>query len=338
MKLAVDAMGGDYAPTEIVAGALLAAREVAGEIILVGREPVLREELAQLGGSLPNVTIHHADEVVEMHESPRLALRQKAGSSVTVSVDLVRDGEADAAISAGNSGALMAAATMRLGTLPGVQRPAIAVLLPTALGRRVVLDAGANADCKPQQLVEFALMGSQYAEHALGVANPRVGLLSLGTEASKGNELTLAAYPLLEQAPVNFVGNVEGNQITAGDADVTVCDGFVGNAVLKVLEGTAYLLMTDLRAAVQLGWRARLGAWLLRRELREADRAYDYRDTGGALLLGANGVCIVAHGKSDRQAMAQAILLGARSVEAQVVERVRESFSRFAPSSNPATM
>jgi glycerol-3-phosphate acyltransferase PlsX len=216
MRIAVDAMGGDHAPVEIVAGAVLAAGQISGEIILVGREPEVRAELARQPAVPSNLTVHHAEQVVGMDESPRLALRQKAGSSVTVCVDLVRDGVADVAISAGNSGALMVAATMRLGTLPGVQRPAIAVLLPTSLGRRILLDGGANADCKPEHLADFALMGSEYAEHALGISRPRVGVLSIGTESGKGNDLSLAAYALLAQMPINFIGNVEGNQILEG--------------------------------------------------------------------------------------------------------------------------
>ncbi|MEI6501924.1 MAG: phosphate acyltransferase PlsX, partial [Armatimonadota bacterium] len=240
MKIAVDAMGGDYAPAAIIAGAGLAARQLADqgtEIILVGIEDVVRAELERQSLRLPNISIHHAPEVVEMDESPRVALRQKANSSVTVSVDLVRDGLADAAISAGNSGAMMAAATMRLRCLPGVQRPAIAVAMPTPIGKRIVLDAGANVDCKPEHLADFALMGSVFAEHALEIERPRVGLLSIGTEDSKGNELTYAATELCRKMPVNFIGNVEGNQIYQGEVDVTVCDGFVGNVVLKVTEG-----------------------------------------------------------------------------------------------------
>jgi glycerol-3-phosphate acyltransferase PlsX len=328
MKLAVDAMGGDYAPAEVVAGALVAARQTDGEIILVGREADVRAELARHADVPRNVTVHHAEQVVEMDESPRLALRQKAGSSVTVCVDLVRDGQADAAISAGNSGALMAAATMRLGTLPGVQRPAIAVFLPTPLGKRIVLDAGANVDCKPEHLADFAIMGSAYAEQALGITTPRVGVLSIGTEKCKGNELSLAAYPLLEQLPVNFIGNVEGNQILAGEVDVTVCDGFAGNVVLKVVEGTATELTDDVKRALKSSLRSRLGALLVRPALRQVAVKYDYAEYGGALLLGTNGVCIVAHGKSDARAIAHAIGVGARGVSTRVLAHMTEAFRR----------
>lgn len=328
MKLAVDAMGGDHAPVEIVAGAALAARETDGEIILVGREPVVRAEMERQGINLPNLTVHHASEVVEMHESARLALR-RLDSSVTVSVDLVRQGKADAAISAGNSGAMMAAATMRLGTLPGVQRPAIAIFIPTPHGKRVVLDAGAYVDCRPEHLADFALMGSLYCEHALKVARPRVGVLSIGTEPSKGNELSLASAKLLADLPINFIGNVEGNQILAGEVDVTVCDGFVGNVVLKVVEGTARELMQDLRSAIETSLISKIGALLMRPALRQMKLKYDYAEYGGALLLGADGVCIVAHGRSDRRAVAKAIAVGAQSVQTGVLEQMRHSFQHL---------
>ena len=202
----------------------MAAPTLAGEIVLVGRQRVLDQELAARGVRATNISVHHAEDVVEMDDNPMVALRQKAGSSVTLAVDLVRDSGADAAVSAGNSGAFMAAATVRLGRLPGVQRPAIAIFVPTPLGKRICLDAGANVDCRPEHLAAFALMGSEYAEHALGVERPRVGLLSIGTESCKGNDLTLATAQLLSEAPLNFVGNVEGSQIFEGAVDVTVCE------------------------------------------------------------------------------------------------------------------
>jgi phosphate acyltransferase len=334
MKIAVDAMGGDYAPGAIVAGAGLAAKQLAasgGEIILVGKEDVIRAELARQNLNLPNISIHHAPEVVEMNESPRLALRQKVNSSVTVSVDLVRDGVAEAAVSAGNSGAMMAAATMRLRCLPGVQRPAIAVVMPTPIGKRIVLDAGANVDCKPEHLADFALMGSVYCEHAMGVKRPRVGLLSIGTESCKGNELTFAATALCRNMPVNFIGNVEGNQIYQGEVDVTVCDGFVGNVVLKVTEGVGQELMDDLKAALKRNLWTKLGALICKPALKRMGNKYDYAEYGGALLLGVNGVCIVAHGKSDARAAAAAIMVGARSAQSRVQERMVESFQQLRP-------
>ena len=329
MKIAVDAMGGDYAPAAIVAGAGLAAAELArqgGAIILVGDTDVIRAELSRQNLNLPNLSIHHASQVVEMEDSPRLALRQKVDSSVTVAVDLVRDGAADAAMSAGNSGAMMAAATMRLRTLPGVQRPGIAFFLPTPLGKRLVLDGGANVDCKPEHLADFALMGSLYAEHALGIKQPRVGLLSIGTEDSKGNEVSLAAAQLCRNMPINYVGNVEGNQISHGEVDVTVCDGFVGNVVLKVTEGVAEQIFGDLKATLKSGLWTKLGALLLKPALKRMAIKYDWTEYGGALLLGVNGPCIIAHGKSDARAAAKAIMVGARSVQGRVQQHMTESF------------
>lgn len=308
----------------------MAAAQIAGEVILVGRQPVIEAELAKLGPRPANLIIHHAEDVVEMGESPLLALRQKAGSSVTVSVDLVRDGIADAAVSAGNSGAMMAAATMRLRTLPGVQRPAIAITLPTAVGKRIVLDAGANVECKPEHFVEFALMGSEYCERVLGIGNPRVGLLSIGTERSKGNDLTQAAFPLLEQAPVNFIGNIEGEQIVDGSVDVTVCDGFVGNVVLKLCEGVGSEFMHDLKSAIKGSLLGTLGAWFLRPALRKMAAKYDYAEYGGALLLGVNGVCIISHGKSDAKAIAKAITEAAASVSSEVQAYMAQTFARYA--------
>jgi phosphate acyltransferase len=334
MKIAVDAMGGDFAPAAIVAGAVLAAPQLAemgGEIVLVGQEDVVRAELAKQGLKAPNVSVHHAPQVVGMDESARLALRQKADSSVTVSVDLVRDGLAEAAVSAGNSGALMAAATMRLRCLPGVQRPAIAVAMPTPIGRRLVLDAGANVDCKPEHLADFALMGSLYCEYAQGIERPRVGLLSIGTEECKGNELSFATAELLRQLPINFIGNVEGNSIYQGEVDVTVCDGFVGNVVLKVTEGVGQELMDDLKTALKSSFWAKLGALIARPALKRMGHKYDYAEYGGALLLGVNGVCIVAHGKSNARATAAAIMVGAQSAASRVQDRMVEAFQKLRP-------
>jgi len=327
MTIAVDAMGGDHAPAEIVAGAVLAAGQISGEIILVGREPEVRAELARQAVVPPNVTVHHAEQVVEMDESPRLALRQKAGSSVTVCVDLVRDGVADVAISAGNSGALMVAATMRLGTLPGVQRPAIAVLLPTAIGRRIVLDAGANVDCKPEHLADFALMGSEYAEHALGVSRPRIGMLSIGTESGKGNDLSLAAYALLQQMPINFIGNVEGDQILAGEVDVTVCDGFVGNVVLKFYESIG-----DRAKLWLMGKHPRvkgLVGFVFDRVLPLKKLSYEGEEEGSGILWGVDGVVRIAHGACKAEHIVHGINAARKAVDADIVGSLKREIALF---------
>lgn len=320
-------MGGDHAPGEIVAGAVLAAREMAGEVLLVGREAEMRAALAERHLTAPaNLILHHTDEVVEMDDDPMVALRQKVNSSLTKCVDLVRDGEADGALSAGNSGAFMAAATMRVSRLPGVPRPAIAVTMPTRGGKTVVLDAGANMDCKPDWLLAFALMGSAYAEHGLGIANPRVGVLSIGTEDCKGDALTLAAGELLATAPVNFIGNVEGNQIYEGAVDVTVCDGFVGNVVLKVAEGVGGLVVSELKSVLRGSLAGKLAGLLLRPRLRRMAGMLDHAEYGGALLLGVKGVCLVCHGKADARTIAQAIRVAAHCAQSGVVEQMAASF------------
>ncbi len=330
MIIALDAMGGDFAPEQTVKGALLAAPELEARIALVGVEEQLTHALAgaDTGGQ---VFIRPATEVVDMEDSPRTALRSKPDSSVAGAVDMVLNGEAQACVSAGNSGAYMALCHTRLRTIPGIHRPAIAFFMPSMNGPRVVLDAGANADCKPVYLQQFGIMGSIYAKFALGLANPRVGILSIGTEAHKGNELTQAAMPLLAEAPINFVGNVEGDQIFADAADVIICDGFVGNVVLKVVEGLAGMIMGIIREGVATSPRARLGAWLMRDVFRSARSRFDYGTHGGALLLGVNGICVVGHGKSDANAIKNALRVAERGVEGRVVEHVREACCELFP-------
>lgn len=331
MVIAVDAMGGDAAPEAVVAGALLAAPQVEGTVILVG--PAERIEKLLRGQSRPaNLRVVDAPQVIGMDEDPGRAARNKPDSSLAVTVNLVRDGEADAAVSAGNSGAFMFLSQVRLRTLAGLQRPAIAVPMPGPRGARIMLDAGANVDCRPRHLAEFALMGSIYAEYALGRADPKVALLSIGEESSKGNEVTRAAHELLRQpsSPVHFVGNVEGTEVLSGDVDVVVADGFVGNVVLKVTEGVAHFLMDGLREEASRGLRNRLGALLMRPALRRLRRKLDYADYGGALLLGVNGICVVAHGRSSDRAICNAILVAQRAVAGGVRERLAEGLQRLA--------
>jgi glycerol-3-phosphate acyltransferase PlsX len=324
MIIALDAMGGDFAPEEIVKGAILAQDELEAQVALVGPQERIAPILEQAHAS-DRLFIRHASEVVEMEDSPRVALRSKPDSSVAQTVNMVLKGEAQACVSAGNSGAYMALCHTRLRTIPGIDRPAIALFLPTAAGPRVILDAGANADCKPAYLQQFGIMGSVYAEFALGLKQPRVGVLSIGTEAHKGNELTQAAMPLLAEAPINFIGNVEGDQIFGNEVDVVVCDGFVGNVVLKIAEGLAVMLFSTMKKGIARSLKAKLGALLLKDVFGECRRQFDYQAYGGALLLGVNGICVVSHGKSDAQAIKNALLVAERSARAQVVEHVRET-------------
>jgi glycerol-3-phosphate acyltransferase PlsX len=329
IRVAVDAMGGDHAPGEIVAGAVCAARELGAEVILVGPTERLAAELRNAGaGGLP-VRVEEAPEVIEMAEAPAMALRKKRRASVVVAVDLVRRGEADAMVSAGNTGAAMAAGLLTLGRIEGIDRPAIAAVLPTLRGRAIMLDVGANVDCRPKHLLQFALMGSVYASRVLGVATPRVGLLSNGAEETKGNEAVIRAAELLRQCGLHFIGNVEGREFFDGIADVVVCDGFVGNVVLKFGEGLALGIFTLLREELSRGLLVRLGVALARPRLRALARRMDYTEYGGAPLLGVNGICIISHGSSRAKAIRNAVALAIESRRSRIVDAIREDVGRL---------
>lgn len=330
MRVAVDAMGGDYAPQEIVAGAIGAARELGVEVILVGPTGRLREELGVLdAGSLP-IRVEEAPEVIGMAEAPAMALRRKRQASVVVAVDLVRRGAADAMVSAGNTGAAMAAALLTLGRIEGIDRPAIAAVLPTLRGRAIMLDVGANVDCRPKHLLQFAVMGSIYASRVLGVATPRVAVLSNGTEETKGNEMVIRAAELLRQSGLHFTGNVEGRDFFGGAADVVVCDGFVGNVVLKFGEGLALGIFTLLREELSRGLVVRLGVALARPRLRALARRMDHTEYGGAPLLGVNGICIISHGSAKAKTIRNAVALAVESVRARIVDAIRADAGRLA--------
>jgi phosphate acyltransferase len=332
VRIAVDAMGGDLAPAAVVAGALLAARDPKLEILLVGRqeqvEPLLPARCAgRSGGSAPpvdRVRVVHASEVIEMDEPGAQAVRRKKDSSLVVGAELVRAGEAQALVSAGHSGAVMAVAHLKLGRVRGIDRSAIATVFPalSPAGRVVVLDAGANPDCSPQNLLQFGLMGRIYAEEVLGIRHPKVGLLSNGEEDSKGNELTRAAFPLLAGAPLCFAGNVEGRELFSGKADVVVCDGFVGNVVLKLGEGVADLLWQMVKEELSSSLWRRLSGWLVRPAMQRIRRRTDYATYGGAPLLGVNGVCIISHGRSTPLAIANAIRAAGEAVCHDIVSKI----------------
>jgi phosphate acyltransferase len=337
MRIAVDAMGGDYAPREIVAGALRSLGEPGHEVVLVGRVAAMEQCLSDLGGADERIERVAADDVVGMGESPAAACKRR-GSSIAVAVQLVKQGRAQAVVSAGNSGAFMACAFVTLDTLPGIERPAIAVCVPRPKGVGVLLDAGANADCKPQHLVQFARMGRVYARGVLGIADPTVALLSIGEEASKGTGLTKAAHRMLAEVgeELNFVGNVEPTRTFHDDADVMVCDGFTGNVVLKTMEGTASALFDALREAFRGSLRSRLGAALLRKSLRRLANTFDYSTYGGALLLGVNGICVVSHGRSDARAISSAIAVARRSVASAITEHITQACQPPVASAVPA--
>ena len=303
--VALDAMGGDYAPRETVAGALLAAKEGV-PVVLVGDEEKLRQELAGQGGDLPIV---HAAEVIEMH-AQATEVRRRRQASINVAMRLVKDDQAEAAVSMGHSGATMAAALFTLGRIPGFERPAILAEIPSAApsGRVHLIDAGANADVRPAHLAQFARLGAAYAERMSGVARPRVGLLSIGEESSKGNQLVLEAHPLLKETGLNFIGNVEGRDILADVADVVVTDGFTGNVVLKLAEGEARILFGWIKEALGSSLKAKLGALLVKDALKSLAARMDPAEYGAMPLLGVRGPAFIGHGASDRRAVKNALL------------------------------
>jgi glycerol-3-phosphate acyltransferase PlsX len=328
VRIAVDAMGGDKGPRVVVAGAIDAALARPGEIriILVGREEALRPLVGKVDSSL--VEIVHASESIDMHESPANAIRKKKDASITVALRLVREGKADAMISAGNTGAVVASSLLTIGRLHGVSRPAISTLWPNKRKGAVVLDVGANHECTPKNLVQFAVMGSVFAEKHLGIKNPRVGLLNIGEERSKGNELVRDSYGLLEtDGRIQFVGNVEGRDVFDGAADVVVCDGFVGNVILKFSESIYSFLSHLVRDQIRRGFLAKAGALLMKPAFTSIRSRLDYAEYGGAPLLGVNGVVIISHGKSSRRAIKNAVLAGAKSVDADLNRHIEERFA-----------
>lgn len=326
MRIAVDAMGGDYAPGEIVRGALQAVAAYGVEVILVGDE---KQVLPELGNQTPDglIRVVHAPEVIAMKEHPAVAVRQKKNSSIVRATKLVKEGEADAVVSAGSTGASMASALLSLGRIKGVDRPAIAIVLPTGNGFTVLLDIGANVDCKPHNLFQFGMMGHLYAKKILGVARPKIGILSNGEEETKGNEVTLAAHSLLKKAGLNFYGNVEGRDIFPGAVDVVVCDGFVGNIVLKVGEGLAEALFKIMKEEIAKSTLAKIGIVLAGAALKGFQKRIEYTEYGGAPLLGVNGVSVICHGRSTAKAIKNAIRVAVESVNNCLVDAIRDSIT-----------
>lgn len=325
MKIVVDAMGGDHAPEAVVEGALMAASEYSTEIILTGLSETVQTILDRLDPvhKLP-VQVVHADEVVEMHDLPGKVLRSKRKSSMKIGLDLLKEGTASAFVSAGNTGAVLAYSTVILRPLKGVDRPAIAIQLPTLKGNAILLDAGANVDCKTSQLFQFGIMGHVFAEYILGKENPRVGLLSIGEEDGKGNEIVKEVFQMLKASHINFIGNIEGKEVYRGNADVIVCDGFTGNIALKISESLAAMIGTNLKRMFQSNWASKLSYLLLKPQLDEFKKKVDYSETGGAPLLGVNGVVIIAHGSSSPKAIKNAIHRACELCEKNINEHIRE--------------
>ena len=332
LTIAVDAMGGDHAPAHVVEGALLAAREGAGRfaVTLVGREDAVRAELRRLAAPEGLLGLVHASEVVEMHDAPNAALKAKRDSSMAVGIALHRDGKADAFVSAGNTGAVLSASTLILGRVRGVGRPTIGALLPTASRPCFLVDAGANVDCKARHLYEFAVMGSIYVASMLGVERPRVGLLNVGEEEGKGNEVSQETYALLKASALNFAGNVEGRDILRGAVDVVVCDGFVGNILLKFGESIPAFFKAKFTALAAGSLTAKLAGLAARKSLRAVMKELDYQEHGGVPLLGVNGVSIIGHGGSPPKAIKNMILRAEETARHRINQRIEDALHHAA--------
>jgi phosphate acyltransferase len=332
VTIAVDGMGGDHAPKYEVEGAIRAVRALNLKVILVGKEDVLQRELAAHPGAseLP-IEIRHASEVVTMDDSAARAVRTKRDSSIRIASRLVREGVAQGVVTAGNTGAAMATAKMTQGMIPGVDRPALASAFPTLKGSPVVVvDVGANVDCSARMLAQFAIMGEIYSRKIFRNPHPRVGLLSIGEEEHKGNELTRSVTPLLKSLPINFIGNVEGRDIYKGETDVVVCDGFVGNVALKLSEGLVDMIVHMLRDSLQTTLSRKVGYLLARKAFAEFKKRLDYSEYGGAPLLGVKGVCIITHGSSNANAIKNTIRVAAEFAEGRINQHIEEELGRWA--------
>jgi phosphate acyltransferase len=327
-RIAIDAMGGDHAPGEIVAGALRAQEELGVKVLLVG-DPVEVGAAIKQHTNASALEIIPAEGAIEMGEEPLSALRRKPKASINVAMDLVKRKQADAVVSAGHSGAVMAAALLRLGRLKGIDRPAIGAVLPTLIAGKpvLILDVGANVDCRPKFLEQFAFMGTVYSQYVLGIETPKVGLLNIGEEASKGNELALRTHQLLEKNPqIPFVGNAEGRDVLSGNFDVIVCDGFVGNVLLKFAEAVGEVALQILREELPQGVHGKLGTSLLKPNLKRIKQRMDHAEHGGGLLLGVDGVCIISHGSSQAPTIFNAVRLAREAIDNRVLDRIQARY------------
>ena len=328
MKIVLDGMGGDRAPGAPVEGAVLAAKEFGCHIIIVGIKDVLERELSKYGKHFPNIEIHHAPEIIDMHDAPAASVRKKKNSSINVAVKLVKEGRAQALVSAGNTGAVVCATTLYLRALKNIERPGIAIVFPTLKGVSLVIDVGANIDPKPQHLYQYGVMGDVYSRAILHNFNPTVGLLNIGQEASKGTDFTKQTYKLFAESRLNFIGNVEGRDLFNGKCDVIVCDGFVGNVVLKVSESLAESLSALLKRELGESFITRIGALFSKSALMAMKREMDYTEYGGAPLLGIDGICIICHGSSTSKAIKNAIKVAAEFIDHKVNQHIVESIGR----------
>ncbi len=324
MKFAVDGMGGDFSPSAIVEGAVLAVKEYNDiELIITGPEEAIAKELSKYDYDKEKITIVNATEIISPNEEPVKAIRRKKDSSISKALQLVKEKKVDGIISAGSTGAFLAGCTLIVGRLKGIDRPALAPVLPGINGPFMIIDVGANADCKPHYLVQFALMGKIYFENVLNTKNPTIGLINIGAEEEKGNELTKNAHKLLKTTDYNFVGNVEPRDITQGDVKVLVCDGFVGNTVLKMYEGVAASIFSILKENIMSSFTTKLGGMLLKPVFKKIKSDFDYTEYGGAAFLGVNGICVKAHGSSNAKAFKNAIKQAKIAYDNKIVEKIQ---------------
>ena len=337
MKIALDAMGGDFGPPNLVAGAALALREYPhiSKLFLVGDTAQIEAELRKLGCNDSRIEVVHSTQVVDMSDRAWSAVRRKKDSSVSRAVDLVKHGQANAIVSAGHTGAAVAASMVKLRTLPGIYRPGIAAVLPTETNVFVLMDAGANIDARPEHLLQYAFMGSVYSSHVLGYKNPTVGLISLGEEDVKGNEMTKEVFKMLKKSSLNFVGNIEGRHLFEDPVEVVVCDGFVGNVILKTCESISVAIFQWLKHELSRTPMRKLGAFMARESFRTIKDKTNYEEYGGSPLLGVNGICIIAHGSSTPLAVKNALRVAAESIEHQVNPHIIEEVQRYHEATAP---
>src|SRR5246127_5340335 len=337
MKIALDAMGGDFGPPNLVAGAVMALRDYRqiNKLYLVGDSAKVENELRKHQCNDSRIEIVHSTQVVDMSDRAWSAVRRKKDSSVSRAVDLVKHGQADAIVSAGHTGAAVAASMIKLRTLEGIDRPGIAAVLPTQFNVFVLVDAGANIDARPEHLLQYAIMGSVYSRHVLGYKNPTVGLVSLGEEDVKGTELTKEVFKLLKQSDLNFVGNIEGRHLFEDPVEVVVCDGFVGNVILKTCESIAVAIFQWLKHELARTKIRKVGAFLARESFRTIKDKTNYEEYGGSPLLGVNGICIIAHGSSTPLAVKNALRVAAESIEHQVNPHIIEEVQRYHEATAP---
>lgn len=330
IRIAVDAMGGDNAPGAVVEGCIQALRERADiSVILAGQSQAIEPLLAGAGDVRARIEILEAPDVITMHEAPVMAVRRKPNSSMVKALDAVKSGDAQACVSAGSTGALLAGGMFRVGRIRGIERPALASIIPSTNKPYILLDCGANADCRPEYLVQFAMMGSIYMEKVKGYSNPRVALVNIGSESEKGNELSKATYPMLEQSGLNFTGNIEPRDIPAGAADVVVADGFTGNVVLKLTEGLASMLLGMIKTELMSSTVTKVGAALSKPAFRKVKKRMDYTEEGGAPLLGVKGAVIKAHGSSNATAIKNALFQAARMIDGDIVNIIETQVGKI---------